>query len=213
MLGRSSWTPSVACPSCLPGPFYTPASSEPADDTYLRHVRDADVVIWLAGPEVSPAVVNEVREASTARRRLIIIRYGTEPRSAECEALIAEVGLRAKYADAAELTELRSALELTLLGALETFENLGAGWDASRIHAALKEQDMAPRSSGGRRAYGDELSPREAEVVRLAGSGRKNREIANVLFISPRTVEAHVASAIRKLGVESKQELVAEAED
>jgi len=99
-----------------------------------------------------------------------------------------------------------------LLGALETFENLGAGWDASRIHAALKEQDMAPRSSGGRRAYGDELSPREAEVVRLAGSGRKNREIANVLFISPRTVEAHVASAIRKLGVESKQELVAVAE-
>jgi len=98
-----------------------------------------------------------------------------------------------------------------LLSALETFEDLGARLDARRVRAALKARDLAPPSPGGRRAYGDELSPREAEVARLAGSGRKNREIADVLFISPRTVEAHVASAIRKLGLESKQELASVA--
>lgn len=60
---------------------FTPASSEPADDTYLRHVRDADIVIWLAGGEVTQPVINEVREAlATGRRgRLIIIRYGMTP--------------------------------------------------------------------------------------------------------------------------------------
>ena len=63
------------------------------------------------------------------------------------------------------------------------------------------------RRRGGRRAYGDQLSPREAEVARLAGAGRRNREIAEALFISTRTVEAHVASALRKLGVGSRQAL------
>lgn len=63
------------------------------------------------------------------------------------------------------------------------------------------------RRRGGRRAYGNQLSPREAEVARLAGAGRRNREIAEALFISTRTVEAHVASALRKLGVGSRQAL------
>ncbi len=96
-----------------------------------------------------------------------------------------------------------------LLDALDVFDGLQAGWDATRIRATLRAQGITPSppSRGGRKAYGDELSPREAEVARLAGTGRKNREIAETLFISPRTVEAHVASAIRKLGVESRQAL------
>ncbi len=96
-----------------------------------------------------------------------------------------------------------------LRDALDAFEGLQAGWDATRIRATLRAKGIPspPAARGGRKAYGDELSPREAEVARLAGTGRKNREIAETLFISPRTVEAHVASAIRKLGVESRQEL------
>jgi hypothetical protein len=94
---------------------FTPASSEPVDDTYLRHVRDADFVMWLAGPDATQPVINEIREAlAPPQRRLIVIRYGLESRSAQCEALLAEVGLRAKYADAADSDELRSVLELTL---------------------------------------------------------------------------------------------------
>jgi len=41
----------------------------------------------------------------------------------------------------------------------------------------------------------------------MAGMGRKNREIAATLFLSPRTVEAHIASVLRKLGVDSRQAL------
>ncbi len=101
-----------------------------------------------------------------------------------------------------------------LLAALEIFERLQASWDAARVRAQLRDRGVGLRSRGrgGRRAYGDELSPREAEVARLAGLGRKNREIAELLFISPRTVEDHVASALRKLGVESRRGLAPTAE-
>ncbi len=96
-----------------------------------------------------------------------------------------------------------------LLRALETFETLGASTDVSRVRGQLKTQGIALRSQrrGGRRAYGNQLSPREAEVARLAGAGRRNREIADTLFISTRTVEAHVASALRKLSVDSRRAL------
>lgn len=100
-----------------------------------------------------------------------------------------------------------------LLGCLEAFDDLQASWDVGRVRAELKAQGVALPSSwrGGRRAYGNELSPREAEVARLAGSGLKNRQIAGILFLSPRTVEAHVASAMRKLGLESRHGLASVA--
>ena len=98
-----------------------------------------------------------------------------------------------------------------LLGALEAFEELQASWDAGRVRAHLQGEGIAlpSPSRGGRPAYGNALSPREAEVAQLAGSGLKNREIAEVLFLSPRTVEAHVAAAMRKRSVGSRRALAA----
>ncbi|MFG3435719.1 AAA family ATPase [Nonomuraea sp. NPDC047897] len=51
------------------------------------------------------------------------------------------------------------------------------------------------------------LSPREEQVVRLAAGGLTNREIAESLVLSPRTVEVHVANALRKLGLSSRRQL------
>jgi DNA-binding NarL/FixJ family response regulator len=44
-------------------------------------------------------------------------------------------------------------------------------------------------------------------VVRLVRTGLTNREIAEALFLSPRTVEAHVARVLRKLGMPSRRAL------
>ncbi|MEV3961699.1 helix-turn-helix transcriptional regulator [Nocardia sp. NPDC050193] len=45
------------------------------------------------------------------------------------------------------------------------------------------------------------ISDREAEVLALVGQHRSNAEIAAQLFISVRTVETHVSSLLRKVGV------------
>jgi len=48
------------------------------------------------------------------------------------------------------------------------------------------------------------LTAREFDVLRLLGSGETNHEIAVRLFISPRTVQSHVANILAKLGASTR---------
>ena len=50
------------------------------------------------------------------------------------------------------------------------------------------------------------LTPRELDVLRLLAAGRSDREIAEALFIGPRTVQTHVANLAAKLGVRGRAE-------
>jgi DNA-binding CsgD family transcriptional regulator len=66
----------------------------------------------------------------------------------------------------------------------------------------------AHRTAGGRPDQAlAELTLREREVGALAGDGRKSREIAEKLRVSPRTVDAHLTRIYSKLGVNSRAEL------
>ncbi|MGH3287091.1 MAG: ATP-binding protein [Streptosporangiaceae bacterium] len=55
------------------------------------------------------------------------------------------------------------------------------------------------------------LTGRELEVLRLVAAGRSNREIANELFISPKTASVHVSNILGKLGAASRGEAAAQA--
>ena len=96
---------------------------------------------------------------------------------------------------------------------LRGLSDLGARGDAMRVIRTLNEHGVQARRPwlGGRRSYGHELSPRELDVVRLLLSGRTNRQIAEALFLSPKTVACHVNSAMRKLGVSSRAALAVRA--
>jgi DNA-binding CsgD family transcriptional regulator len=90
--------------------------------------------------------------------------------------------------------------------------HLGASGDSARAARALRENGVRLRRPGaGRPGYGKRLSPRELEVVRLLVRGRSNRDIADELYLSPKTVAGHVASAMRKLGAASPAALAARA--
>jgi DNA-binding CsgD family transcriptional regulator len=84
---------------------------------------------------------------------------------------------------------------------------LGATADADRVAKALPARTWR----GGRRGYGDHLSPRELEVVRLMLSGLSNPDIARVLSRSPKTVAAQLKSAMRTHGVSSRTALAVSA--
>ncbi len=54
---------------------------------------------------------------------------------------------------------------------------------------------------------GSDLTPTEQRVAELVAGGATNRDTAAALFVSVRTVETHVASIYRKLGVRNRTEL------
>ncbi|MEV6507735.1 AAA family ATPase [Streptomyces sp. NPDC051642] len=89
------------------------------------------------------------------------------------------------------------------------FTALGARTDADRVHLALRAAGAPVRQvwRGGRRGYGDQLSPRELEVARLMLTGLTNPAIARALSRSPKTVAAQLNSAMRKYGVTSRTAL------
>jgi DNA-binding CsgD family transcriptional regulator len=96
----------------------------------------------------------------------------------------------------------------------EIYEGLAAARDVSRVEARLRGLGAPRGRRGGRKrpAVGwHSLTQTEEAVVRLVRDGLRNREIAERLFISQRTVETHLTHIFRKLSVSSRTELVATA--
>ncbi|MFD6177467.1 MULTISPECIES: helix-turn-helix transcriptional regulator [unclassified Isoptericola] len=93
-----------------------------------------------------------------------------------------------------------------LRSALAAYAELGAAWDEARAARTARRVGVPVpgRHRGGRRGYGDDLSPREREVAALVAEGRTNEEIARELYLSAKTVEKHVSAAKRKLGAGSR---------
>lgn len=78
---------------------------------------------------------------------------------------------------------------------------------AARARLPLTAPDRAPEPDPGDDAFG--LTPREQDVLRLVAAGRTNRQIAEELFISPKTASVHVSNILAKLGVSGRGEAAA----
>ncbi|MEU6537655.1 AAA family ATPase [Streptomyces sp. NPDC047000] len=75
--------------------------------------------------------------------------------------------------------------------------------------ARLPLTGPVPRALGPARSFG--LTSREHDVLRLVAEGRTNRQIAEELFISPKTASVHVSNILGKLGVSGRGEAAAVA--
>jgi DNA-binding CsgD family transcriptional regulator len=97
----------------------------------------------------------------------------------------------------------KTAAKAALEQALGIFEQLGALLWAESTKAELDRIGLrraAPVDASG-------ITAAEAKVAELVAAGRTNREVASELFMSPKTVEAHLSRIYRKLGVRSRAEL------
>jgi DNA-binding CsgD family transcriptional regulator len=94
----------------------------------------------------------------------------------------------------------RGDARAALSRAIAIFDELPA-----RLWATRAREEVA--RIGGRTSVGGELTKAERRVAELAAVGRTNREVAEALFVTERTVEAALTRAYRKLGVRSRTEL------
>jgi DNA-binding CsgD family transcriptional regulator len=144
----------------------------------------------LVGPEDPVCTLREsvrVLEASEVRGELArsLVELGTTMR-------------RRRHPASETRAVLREALDLS--------HRCGALVIERRARDELLAAGGRPRRAVTRGV--DALTPRELRVVQLAAAGATNRQIAQTLFVTPRTIEHHLRNAYGKLEISSREQLL-----
>jgi DNA-binding CsgD family transcriptional regulator len=100
----------------------------------------------------------------------------------------------------------RSDARQALRRAIDGFDRLGATPWATRAQVELGATGATPRRRRDQ-ADRDQLTAHELQVARIVAGGASNREAAAALFLSPKTIEFHLAHIYRKLAVRTRTEL------
>ena len=102
-------------PCAQPWAFeYTPASSESADDAYLKKAKDADLLVWLVGSQTTQPVVNEINARIATGRRLLVFKLPAEDRDPLTRKLLTTVSGYCKWQKVNSGPALREALTASL---------------------------------------------------------------------------------------------------
>ena len=99
----------------------------------------------------------------------------------------------------------RAACRPPLRTALDIATASGATRLADRAHTELEMSGAHPRRE--RITGRDALTPSELRVARLAAEGRTNNQVAQALFVTPKTVDTHLSRVYSKLGISSRRDL------
>jgi DNA-binding NarL/FixJ family response regulator len=84
-------------------------------------------------------------------------------------------------------------------------DRCGADGLAADVRAEIYATGARPRTAALQGA--ESLTVSERRVADLAADGRSNKEIAQTLYVTPKTVEVHLSAAYRKLSIRSRQQL------
>lgn len=151
-----------------------------------------------------------INQWEKAERELTQAKHGAEQRQAlpllwQIYRLLGWLYKQQKNTEKAEREFASARYVLHTLAANVQDEGLRANF----LHAALEtlpgERTLSRRQSEAERFGG--LTPREREVARFLSHGKSNREIAEELVLSERTVENHISNILTKLGFTSRAQV------
>jgi DNA-binding CsgD family transcriptional regulator len=163
-----------------------------------------ELAVWLRrlgiDHSVSPDDVAEPYRASLAGRHLDAAAWWGRTRAVVDEALC--------QTDSDDLEQR--------LAGVERLELHGAVALADRIRRILRDEgvvQLPPRPRASTRANPAGLTNRQLDVAKLVARGLTNAEIADRLFISPKTTDHHVSAVLTKLGIPSRRAVIVQASE
>jgi two-component system response regulator NreC len=162
---------------------------------YVRAHRPAVLILDLQMPGEPSLPALPLIRAESPETQIVILTMQADPAFAREALRTGAIGYVLKEAASSQLVE---AVRLALEGRTYLHPELGA-----RLASAPDQPSGPP----------DDLSERELEVLRLIALGHTNGEIAGQLYLSVRTVESHRAHIHRKLGLQTRADLVRYALD
>jgi len=152
----------------------------------------------LGGALRVAGLVEEGDRATDRLRESVAVLAGSQARLERAKSLT-ELGAALRRANAR--TEAREYLR----EGLELAERCGAAPLAERAHTELLATGARPRRV--MRTGVDSLTPSEHRVAQMAADGQTNREIAQALFVTPKTIEMHLSNTYRKLDIQARSQL------
>ena len=114
--------------------------------------------------------------------------------------------MRLAYGERLRRVRATAESRIHLEAALGAFQKLGAAPWAARAELELRAAGVAARTPASARGLAA-LTPQELQIARLAASGLTNKQIAERLFLSPRTVGGHLYQIFPKLGITTRAAL------
>ena len=102
---------------------------------------------------------------------------------------------------------LKSARGTEVVGAIRAVRSGESVLD-SIVTRKLLKRVVGPSANNSQRQAGGQLTLRENEILRLAAGGMSNKEIADKLFLSLRTVKAHLTNIFNKMGCVSRTDAI-----
>jgi len=102
---------------------------------------------------------------------------------------------------------LKNARSKEIAGAIRAVRSGESVLDSVVTHKLL-QRAVGIQGDTGEGMSGGQLTARETEVLRLAARGMSNKDIAEKLFLSLRTVKAHLTNVFNKMGVGSRTEAI-----
>jgi len=152
-----------------------------------------DIQVALLGSRTGESLFDMMDKLKTVRPDLRVLVTGA---LADDETIMRALasGARGYVSEAAPATELTQAVRIVYQGLV---------WAPRRVLSLLLDRTgsaVRREFPSGRQG----LTEREQQVLKMLVSGMSNKEIANPLGIEERTVKAHVASLMRKLGVQNR---------
>jgi DNA-binding CsgD family transcriptional regulator len=198
------------------GPLVLSHELADAVEAYVRVGRRADAERWLV-PYAAQAQASGWPWAQ-ARAAHLGLLLADDGRLDEAFGVAVEFHARAEQPFPRARTELvfgerlrRAGLRLQarehLQAAMEAFERLGAAPWAE--HAAAELRATGERVRRRNDPDTSQLTPQELQVALVVARGATNKEAAAQLYLSPKTIEKHLGSTYRKLGVGSRVKLAA----